>query len=96
LRFRCQVGHGYTGEALANEQEGSIDEAFRIVVRIIGERAVLMDKMSIDANKAGRTAAAATFDSRAQEYRSSAKVLMDAALENGDGVTPFAKGSPRR
>ena len=80
LRFRCQVGHGYTAEALAHEQEGSVDEAVRIAVRVIGERVVLMEKMTLDSHQAGRTAAARTFETRAQEYRRHAAVLMDAAL----------------
>lgn len=65
LRFRCQVGHGYTAEALAHEQEGSVDEAMRMAVRVIGERAVLMEKLAGDAHQAGRTAAATTFEARA-------------------------------
>lgn len=81
LRFRCQVGHGFTAEALAHEQEGSVDEAFRIALRVIAERAVLMEKMALDALQAGRTAAAATFEDRAREYRGSAAILMDAALK---------------
>lgn len=81
LRFRCQVGHGYTGEALAYEQEGSVDEAFRIAFRVIGERVVLMEKMALDALQAGRTAAAATFEERAREYKGHAAILMDAALK---------------
>ncbi len=81
LRFRCQVGHGYTAEALEYEQEGSVDEAFRIALRVIGERAVLMEKMALDALQAGRTAAAATFEDRAREYRGSASVLMGATLK---------------
>lgn len=80
LRFRCQVGHGYTAEALAHEQEDSIDEAVRMAVRIIGERAVLMEKMAGDALQAGRTVAAKAFEERAQEYRHAASVLMTAAL----------------
>lgn len=80
LRFRCQVGHGYTAEALAHEQEGSIDEAIRIALRVIGERAVLMEKLAFDALQAGRTVAASTFQERAKEYRQSTVVLMDAAL----------------
>lgn len=81
LRFRCQVGHGYTAEALAHEQESPVDEAFRIALRVIGERAVLMDKMTLEARQAGRTAAATTFEERAQEYRHSAGVLMNAAVK---------------
>ena len=90
LRFRCQVGHGYTAEALAHEQEGSVDEAFRIALRVIGERAVLMEKMALDAVGAGRTAAAASFEDRALEYRRHAASLMDAAIrgEGYTGVTP--------
>ncbi|WP_375450718.1 chemotaxis protein CheB [uncultured Devosia sp.] len=81
LRFRCQVGHGYTAEALVHEQEGSVDEAIRMALRVIGERAVMMEKMTLDALQAGRSAAAATFEERAQEYRRSAGVLMGAALK---------------
>jgi two-component system chemotaxis response regulator CheB len=81
LRFRCQVGHGYTAEALAQEQESAVDEAHRLALRVIGERAVLMEKMAFDARRAGRSAIAATFEERAAEYRRSAAVLMDAVLK---------------
>lgn len=82
LRFRCQVGHGYTAEALAHEQEGSVDEALRIALRVIGERAVLVEKMALDAVQAGRTEAAAAFKERAHDYRRSAKVLIDALIKD--------------
>lgn len=81
LRFRCQVGHGYTAEALAHQQEDSIDEAFRLALRVIVERAVLMEKMALDALQCGRPIAVDTFEKRAQEYRRSAAALMNAALK---------------
>ncbi|MFN3932751.1 MAG: chemotaxis protein CheB [Brevundimonas sp.] len=81
LRFRCQVGHGYTAEALAQEQEDAVDEAIRIALRVIGERVVLMEKMALEARQAGRTAAAASFDERALELRGHADVLMESALD---------------
>lgn len=81
LRFRCQVGHGYTAEALASEQEGSIDEAVRIALRVVGERAALMEKMKLDALEAGRFVAAAAYEERSQEYRRSAAVLMEVVLK---------------
>lgn len=80
LRYRCQVGHGYTAEALAHEQEASVDEAFRIGLRVIGERAVLMEKMALDALQAGRAAAADSFDHRAREYKRHATILMEASI----------------
>jgi two-component system chemotaxis response regulator CheB len=81
LRFRCQVGHGYTAEAMAHEQEGSVDEAIRIALRVIEERAVLTEKMALDAFQAGRTSSGASLEERAGEYRRHASVLMDAALK---------------
>ena len=81
LRFRCQVGHGYTAEALAHEQVSSVDEAFRIAQRVVGERAVLMEKMAGDAVRAGRTTAAETFEARAREYRHSGTVLIEAVTK---------------
>jgi two-component system chemotaxis response regulator CheB len=50
-------------------------------LRVIGERVVLMEKMTLEAHQAGRTAAAATFESRAEEYQRHASVLMEAALK---------------
>jgi two-component system chemotaxis response regulator CheB len=37
LRFRCQVGHAFTSDSLAKEQEGRVDEALRVALRIIQE-----------------------------------------------------------
>lgn len=85
LRFRCQVGHGYTAEALAHEQEGAVDEAIRIALRVIEERAVLTEKMALSALQSGRTALAARLQDQTQDYRSHAEVLMDAALK---GTSP--------
>jgi two-component system chemotaxis response regulator CheB len=67
LRFRCQVGHSYTAEALAMEKEGSVDEAIRIALRILEERSVLTRKMADDARRSGRAAAAASYEQRASE-----------------------------
>ena len=46
LRFRCQVGHDYAADALAKEQEGRVDEALRVALRIIEERAELVHRMA--------------------------------------------------
>jgi two-component system chemotaxis response regulator CheB len=67
---------------LAHEQEGAVDEAFRIALRVLGERAVLVEKMALDALRAGRTMAAASFEERVKEYRHAAAVLMDTVLKD--------------
>jgi two-component system, chemotaxis family, protein-glutamate methylesterase/glutaminase len=75
LRFRCQVGHAFTAEALEAEQEGSVDEAMRVALRIIEERAVLLEKMAQAARRSGRSAVAPDFERRAHEYRAYAEML---------------------
>ncbi|WP_292295101.1 chemotaxis protein CheB [Marivita sp.] len=80
LRFRCQVGHAYSANALADQHEGSIDEALRVALRIVEERAVLAERMARDANTAGRTHAHEDYLGKAAELRASAEVLRAAAL----------------
>ena len=80
LRFRCQVGHAYTADILGKEQEGSIDEALRVALRIIEERAELVQRMANDGRQSGRVAVAAMLDERAKEYRGHAETLRDAVL----------------
>jgi two-component system chemotaxis response regulator CheB len=78
LRFRCQVGHSYTSEALSTETEGTLDEAVRVALRIIEERAVLTEKMADDARRSGRDAAANSYDQRVTESRAYADILRQA------------------
>jgi two-component system, chemotaxis family, protein-glutamate methylesterase/glutaminase len=75
LRFRCQVGHAYTAEALATEKEGTVDEAVRVALRIMEERAVLTNKMADDARRSGRVAAAQSYEARCEESRGYAETL---------------------
>lgn len=75
LRFRCQVGHAYTAESLVAAQEGSVDEALRVALKILEERAILTQKMAEDARRSGRNAAGRSYEQRAAESRASADVL---------------------
>jgi two-component system chemotaxis response regulator CheB len=84
LRFRCQVGHAYTAEALAKEQEGHVDEALRVALRIIEERAELVSRMADDGRQSGRRAVAEMYDERAEEYRGYADTLRKVALRSLD------------
>lgn len=82
LRFRCQVGHAYTAESLAAEKEGSLDEAMRVALRIVSERAILSEKMADEARQTGRYAAAAVSEAHAQESRHYAEILRNAVQED--------------
>jgi two-component system chemotaxis response regulator CheB len=80
MRYRCQVGHAYSADILATEQEGLVDEALRVALRIIEERAELVTRMAEDGRLTGRRAVAEMYDERAQEYRRYADTLRKAAL----------------
>jgi len=75
LRYRCQVGHAYTAEALATHQGGTVDEALRLALRIVEERIALTEAMLAEACHAGRGAAAASYAERLAESRAHADVL---------------------
>jgi two-component system, chemotaxis family, protein-glutamate methylesterase/glutaminase len=79
LRFRCQIGHAHTAEALAQHHAG-VDEAIRIALRVMEERVELVDRMARDARDSGRRAVAELYEQRADEYRGYAQTLRDAAL----------------
>ncbi len=81
LRFRCQVGHAYSAETLNREQEGSVDEAMRVALRIVEERSTLTRKMAAEARNAGRKASAALFDKTAEEARKQSEVLRGAIMD---------------
>jgi two-component system, chemotaxis family, protein-glutamate methylesterase/glutaminase len=91
LRFRCQVGHAYTADALAQEQEGKVDEALRVALRIIEERAELVHRMAADGRHSGRMAVAHMYDARAAEYREYADMIRRVMLHSLDPKAPDAE-----
>jgi two-component system chemotaxis response regulator CheB len=84
LRFRCQVGHAFTADVLAKQQEGRVDEALRVALRIIEERAELVHRMAEDGRQSGRLAVAQMYDARANEYREYANMIRRVMLESLD------------
>lgn len=80
LRFRCQVGHAHTAETLAKAQENTVDEALRVALRIIEERAELVARMAEENRNSGRRAVAEMYQERAKEYRDQAETIRRAVL----------------
>ncbi len=64
------------------EKEGTIDEAMRVALRIVEERAVLSQKMADDARQAGRESAAASYEKRMDESRAYAVTLRQAIRDS--------------
>jgi two-component system chemotaxis response regulator CheB len=91
LRFRCQVGHAFTADTLAKEQESRVDEALRVALRIIEERAELVQRMAEDGRHAGRAAVARMYEARAAEYREYADMIRRVVLHSLDPKAPKAE-----
>lgn len=94
LRFRCQVGHAFGSDVLAKEQESRVDEAMRVALRIIEERAELVSRMADDARQSGRAAIAQMYASRAIEYRGHADMIRQVVLQSLDPL-PMLGGCNR-
>ena len=80
LRYRCQVGHGYTADALYTAQEEQVDEALRVALRVVEERVELVRRMERDARGAGRMAVAEMYGARGAEYRGYAETIRRAVI----------------
>ncbi len=89
LRYRCQIGHAYSAEVLASQNE-QVEEAIRVAMRVMEERVELVERMARDAREAGRNAVAELYEQRAQEYSAHARTLREAALINLAVRSPIA------
>lgn len=81
LRFRCQIGHAYTADALDKEQEAAIAEAVGVALRVLEERHTLLAKMAADAKRRGHKESAQQFEERAADYRRQADTIRKAAID---------------
>ena len=67
LRYRCHVGHAFTGRTLVEEQSEATEKALWIALRTLEERSRLLKNMSDRYAKNGAIALAKTHQERAQE-----------------------------
>lgn len=67
LRYRCRVGHGYTGEALNDSQGVHVDSALWAAVRTLEENAALARRLAIRAREQNHSHSARRYEERARE-----------------------------
>jgi two-component system chemotaxis response regulator CheB len=82
LRFRRQIGHAYTADALDKAQENGVLEAIGVAIRVLEERHVLLIKMADDAERRGHRASGVQFAERAADYRDQADKLRKAIMDD--------------
>ncbi|CAM3957928.1 chemotaxis protein CheB [Kibdelosporangium persicum] len=74
-RFRCQVGHAWSAEALLEAQGDSIERAMWTAVRALDERATMADRMRRHAERGGNDRVVERYTRMADEAREAADLL---------------------
>lgn len=80
LRYRCITGHSYTASALLSQQDDVFEAALFAALRILEERANMLERMSTNNPKPLHTKTFADIKRRAEETRQHAKVIRDLIL----------------
>jgi len=75
LRFRCRVGHSYSADALADEQDATLEKALWAALRALEENASLARRMAARARGRGLATIAQRFIDRADEAQANADAI---------------------
>ena len=79
-RFRCQIGHAFTAEALLAAQNDELDRAMDSALRMHRERMVLFRRMQEKSEAQAMPHAAARWRTGADESEHAAKVISEALI----------------
>lgn len=80
LRFRCHVGHVYTGEVLVEEQGDAIEQAMWTALRTLEEGAALRQRMAAHARQHGMAEIAHQYETQGAELEGQAGVVRRALV----------------
>src|SRR5262249_22840731 len=75
LRFRCRVGHAYTGTALAEQQGEAAERALWAAFRALEEDSSFARRLAVRARRAGNRTAAGRFMTRAADAATRAAAI---------------------
>jgi two-component system, chemotaxis family, protein-glutamate methylesterase/glutaminase len=76
-RFRCRVGHAWSPDSLAAEQDSGVDDAMWVALRALEERVALLAGLAAEADRHGLTLSAENHRRRAAEVRRDVRVVRD-------------------
>jgi two-component system, chemotaxis family, protein-glutamate methylesterase/glutaminase len=85
-QWRCQIGHRYSSESLADEQAVGVEAALWTAIRALTERGSLLDRMAEEADARGHGASARRFRAGAGDARTQADVVRR-ALQHASAST---------
>lgn len=78
IRYRCQIGHAYGGQSLAEAQTDALEHALATAARTHRDRHVLCRRMEENARERGLTHVAEHWRQAAEEAEQSAVLIADA------------------
>lgn len=74
-RYRCRIGHAYTGKTLMADQWEAAEKALVAAVRTMDERAKFCDRMAVNMRDQNRESLAREYLEQAEEMRAQVEVL---------------------
>ncbi len=83
LRFRCRVGHAYTGDALVDSQADAVDAALWTALETLEQRAEIAGKLASRARADGHELSATSFDAQGSDMARKIRTLRDVLLVDG-------------
>lgn len=75
LRYRCQIGHAFTAEAMAAKQAKEVEDLLAELLRSNEQRATLVRRMAEKERQYQRGSLAAQLEARAEEYEEAAGIV---------------------
>jgi two-component system, chemotaxis family, protein-glutamate methylesterase/glutaminase len=84
-RYRCRVGHGWTAEALLQQQSVEVEKALWTALRALEEKRQLADRMSAEAGRHGHDWLAQRYIQQGAEHAHAAEVLRELLLGDQAG-----------
>lgn len=87
VRYRCRVGHSFTGESMLAGQSEALEDALWNAYNTLQESALVAERMATDAHRRGHKHVAARLDERTRLQRKRAAVVR-AVLGDDEGAVP--------
>jgi two-component system chemotaxis response regulator CheB len=88
VRYRCRVGHAWTGVSLMAQQDAGLEHALWMALRSLEEKAALSRRMATAARQRGSQRTASHYDESASEALAATGKLRQLLLGQPAQVTP--------
>jgi two-component system chemotaxis response regulator CheB len=85
-QWRCEVGHRYSTESLADAQAASVEAALCTAIRALEERGALLDQLARLSESRGQRRSGRSFHRKAVAAREHAQIVREAVGHAASGT----------